>query len=142
LSPRQRAGGVAHATARLGVAREYFLLASLEASEDRAFAHNAAAGNAVLAAVAASDAICCVLRGLYHRGDDHNGAVDLLRSVGANGPELAKDLAKVLAVKDQVHYSGEPIPASEMRTVLRSTSRLVDEAERLLGDSAQAKAQR
>jgi hypothetical protein len=77
-----------------------------------------------------------MLRGVYHRGEDHTGAVDLLRGVGASGHELAKDLAKVLAVKDQVHYSGEPLSASEMRTVLRSTSRLVDEAERLLSDSS------
>jgi hypothetical protein len=136
VSPRQQSGGVSHATARFGIAREYLLLATLEAEEDRAFAHNAAAGNAVLAAVAASDAICCMHRGLYHRGDDHRGAVELLRSAGPNGPELAKDLARALAVKDQVHYSGDPLSATELRTVLRSTSRLLEEAERLLTEAA------
>jgi hypothetical protein len=88
----------------------------------------------VLAAVAASDAICCMRRGLYHRGDDHRGAVELLRSAGPSGPDLAKDLARVLAVKDQVHYSGDPLPASELRSVLRCATRLVDEAELLLSE--------
>lgn len=40
----------------------------------------------------------------------------------------------MLAVKDQVHYSGDPLPESRMRSILRSTARLVETAERALAE--------
>lgn len=135
MTARERPGDRALATARTAVAREYLLLAELVAAEDRQFAHNAAAGKAVLAAVAASDAICCLRLGRYHAGEDHRAATKLLGQVRPNGPELANQLARVLAVKDQVHYSGDPIPESRMISVLRNTTRLVEDAERLLGET-------
>lgn len=92
------------------------------------------AGNAVLAAIAASDAICCLRLGRFHSGD-HRAAARLLGLVRPDGPELAKQLARVLAVKDQVDYSGDPIPESRMVSVLRSTARLVETAERTLGET-------
>jgi hypothetical protein len=110
------------------------MLAELVANEDRQFAHNAAAGNAVLAAIAASDAICCLRLGRYHVGEDHRSAAKLLGKVQPDGQDLAKDLAKVLAIKDQVHYSGDPIPESRLRGVLRSANRLVEMAEGMLAE--------
>lgn len=135
MTARERSGDRALATARAAVAREYLLLAELVAAEDRQFAHNAAAGNAVLAAIAASDAICCLRLGRYHAGEDHRAAARLLGQVRPSGPELAKQLTRVLSVKDQVHYSGDPIPESRMVGVLRSTARLVETAERILGEA-------
>lgn len=123
------------AAARTAVAREYYLLAELVASEDRPFAHNAAAGNAVLAAVAAADAICCLRLGRYHAGEDHRAAAALLATVQPDGQDLAKHLAKVMAIKDQVHYSGDPLPDTRMRSVLRSAARLVDVAERTVTET-------
>lgn len=134
MTARERAGDRALAAARTAVAREYQLLAELVAVEDRPFAHNAAAGNAVLAAVAASDAICCLKLGKYHTGEDHRGATRLLGQVRPDGQDMSRQLAKVLAVKDQVHYSGDPLPESRMRSVLRSTARLVETAERMLAE--------
>lgn len=134
MTARERAGDRALAAARTAVAREYQLLAELVAVEDRPFAHNAAAGNAVLAAVAASDAICCLKLGRYHTGEDHRGAARLLGQVRPDGQDMSRQLAKVLAVKDQVHYSGDPLPESRMRSVLRSTARLVETAERMLAE--------
>lgn len=87
-------GGRGLAAARTSVAREYYQLAELVASEDRQFAHNAAAGNAVLAAIAASDAICCLRIGRYYAGEDHRSATKLLEQVRPNGRDLAKDLAE------------------------------------------------
>lgn len=135
MTARVRRGDRALALARTHVAREYYLLADLVAAEDRPFAHNAAAGNAVLAAIAASDAICCLKLRRYHAGEDHRAAVSLLGEVRPEGRELAKQLAKVLAVKDQVHYSGDPLAESTLRTVLRGTARLVEKAEQLLSDA-------
>lgn len=135
MTARERQCARTHAAARTAVAREYHLLADLVAAEDRPFAHNAAAGNAVLAAIAASDAICCLRLGRHHAGEDHRAAARLLGQVHPDGPDLAKDLARVLAVKDQVHYSGEPMPESRVLSVLRSMARLVEAAERMLAES-------
>lgn len=130
MSSRERSGNRPLGVARAAVAREYYQLAEYGAAEDRQFAHNAAAGNAVLAAVAASDAICCLKLGIYHAGEDHRAAAKLLGRVRPDGRELAKHLAKVLTIKDQVHYSGDPIPESRLQSVLRSAARLVEVAER------------
>jgi hypothetical protein len=135
MTARERAGNRGLAAARTAVAREYYLLAELVASEDRPFAHNAAAGNAVLAAIAAADAICCLKLGRYHVGEDHRSATRLLATVQPHGQDLAKHLAKVVAIKDQVHYSGDPLSDSRMRSVLRSTAQLVEEAERTMAQA-------
>lgn len=135
MTARERPGGRTHAAARASVAREYYMLSELVATEDRQFAHNAAAGNAVLAAIAASDAICCLRLGRYHAGEDHRSAARLLERVQPDGQDMAKDLAKILAIKEQVHYSGDPIPDSRLRSVLRSAARLVETAERMLAEA-------
>ena len=44
-----------------------------------------AAGLAVLAGIAASDAICCARLGRRHRGDDHRGAAELLSGAVPDG---------------------------------------------------------
>ncbi|WP_157987659.1 hypothetical protein [Jiangella endophytica] len=114
------------------MAQEYLQLAEFAASEDRRAANNAAAGNAVQASIAAADAICCLRLGRYHTGEDHRAAVTLLERVQPNGTDLARDLAKVLAIKDQAHYSGEGVAATRLTSVLRSATRLVGAARALL----------
>ncbi len=82
-----------------------------------------AGGLAVLAAIAASDAICCGVLGFRSRGQDHREAVGVLASA-AFGPETeeersrrarnaSKVLAQVLSEKDDAHYASaeEPNPA-------------------------------
>lgn len=135
MSRRERAGDRALASARAAVAREYLQLAELAASEQRQAASNAAAGNAVLASIAAADAICCLRLGPYHAGEDHRAAATLLERVRPGGADLARDLAKVLALKDQAHYSGEGIATTRVTSVLRSAARLVGEAQALLDGS-------
>ena len=63
-----------------------------------------AAGAAVLAGIAASDAICGCRLGRIHRGGDHRGAVDLLKSATPDGKALSLKLARLLDMKDQAHY--------------------------------------
>ena len=50
---------------------------------------NVTAGLAILADIAASDAICCVRLGRYHRGEDHRRATELLQAATPDGRELA-----------------------------------------------------
>jgi hypothetical protein len=71
----------ADARARFAMAAGYIEAAerTLQEENSREFL-NVAAGNDVLAGIAASDAICCVRLGLRHRGDNHRDATDLLKS--------------------------------------------------------------
>jgi hypothetical protein len=65
----------AHARASLEVAK--LIRGDAAKPEDLNFKH-VAAGNAVLAAIGASDALCCRLLGERSRGLDHRDAVALL----------------------------------------------------------------
>lgn len=86
---------------RTRTARAYREVADLVLGErDRDEYLNVAAGLAVLAGIAASDAICCARLRLRHRGDNHRDAADLLRQATPDGPELAKLLLRLLDLKD------------------------------------------
>lgn len=102
-------------------------MAQLAADEDGDEARNVAAGCAVLAGIAASDAICCVLLRQRHRGQDHKGAIALLRKA-PGGAKAADALAKVLNVKDHAHYGMTFVGNQQLRTTLRAAEQLVDAA--------------
>jgi len=63
-----------------------------------------AAGAAVLAGIAASDSICGCRLGKIHRGEDHRGALDLLKSAIPDGREISGKLGRLLDIKDEAHY--------------------------------------
>lgn len=116
------------ATRRLRKAREFLEVAQLALGD----LHDAAASNAVLAAIAASDAICGAALGRRARGEDHEQAASLLREVADVGDEAAKLLRRALRVKHKSQYQAEPVTADEARRTYRSAARLVEIAERLL----------
>jgi hypothetical protein len=64
------------------MARLYLDMAEQAATRDGDEARNVAAGNAVLAAVAAADALCCLRLGRYSRGRAHQEAAG---AVGFDG---------------------------------------------------------
>jgi hypothetical protein len=88
------------------MARAYLETAELVANERRQGFSNVTAGLAVLAGIAASDAICCVRLGRYHRGDDHRRATELLETATPDGRDLAVRLERLLGLKDTAHYGG------------------------------------
>ena len=90
---------------------------------------NVAAGNAVLAAVVAADALCCLRLGTHSRGQAHQEAAALVRTVKPDGARLARDLTAVLGVKDAAHYGTVFLSASALKTTLRAATRLVEAAE-------------
>jgi hypothetical protein len=95
---RQPTCGPAEARTRAAVARRYLEVAELTADEDNAPAwRNVAVGNAVLAGIAASDALCCARLGRRSRDADHRAAVDLLAELDQS---LGRDLDRLLQVKD------------------------------------------
>lgn len=114
---------------RLATAREYQELATLKGGEKTGPAHNAAAGNAVLAGIAAADAICCLRLGRRAAGSDHADAVRLLDLVDR---VLARRLATLLGVKPAAHYGESFVGAAALARSLRAMDHLVAAAETML----------
>jgi len=63
-----------------------------------------AASLAVLAGVAAADAACCVALGRCARGQNHQEAIALVGTLAGGGEAMARDLSRLLALKDDVQY--------------------------------------
>ena len=132
---REAPCGPAEARRRVRMARTYLDVSEqaelLESDEGR----NVAAGNAVLAAIAAADGLCCLRLGRHARGQAHQEATALLRTIRPDGPALAKDLATALGVKDAAHYGTVFVSPTVLRSTLRATTRLVSAAEAALQNS-------
>jgi hypothetical protein len=120
----------------------YLVWSETDRPEDLDFNH-VAAGNAVLAAIAASDAICCRLLGERSRGQDHREAISLLQTVrfgtgderilARRARQLAGALGDALDLKDQSHYGTSLLGPSEVRRLIRQTQKLVDAAAEVVG---------
>jgi hypothetical protein len=89
---------------------------------------NVAAGLAVLAGVAASDAICCVRLRKRHRGEDHRRAAALLADAVPDGAKLAATLIRLLDVKDAAHYGPKLVQRRTATQSLRWATRLIERA--------------
>jgi hypothetical protein len=111
------------------MARLYLDVAEHTATQEGDEGRNVAAANAVLAAVAAADALCCLRLGRYSRGQAHQEAAALLRTLKPNGAQLARDLTAALGVKDAAHYGTVFLSATRLRSTLRAATRLVEAAQ-------------
>jgi hypothetical protein len=129
---RQAPCGPAEAARKARLARAYLDLAEQAAARDSDEARNVAAGNAVLAAIAASDALTCLRLGRHSRGQDHTEATAMLKTIRPDGAALAKDLSTALGVKDAAHYGSIFVSAATLKSTLRAAGRLVDAAETAL----------
>lgn len=127
MSPKKipvRRAGRAEGMGRRRVAEKYLEVAELIASEDGT-AVNVAVGLAVLAGIAAGDAICITATGERYSGTDHAAAADLLARVDRL---LGGELADLVALEPGSHY-GDALLKPEQRTrALRAARTLVDEA--------------
>ena len=126
---RQARCGPVEARHRARMARTYLDVAEQAALAETDEGRNVAAGNAVLAAIAAADALCCLRLGRHVRGRAHQEASALLRTIRPGGAGLAKDLSTVLGVKDAAHYGTVFVSATVLRSTLRTAIRLVAAAE-------------
>lgn len=134
MSPR-RSGQVVACTPsqcreRREQARAFLDAAELVLTEDRREAHVAAA-LAVLAGIAAADAICGLSLGNWNRGRDHNQAVDLLRDVALRDSTLPTKLRRLLSDKDAAHYSASLITTQRAKSMMRQAAALLAEADKL-----------
>lgn len=133
MSPR-RVGrtqpcNAAHARVRLEQARAFLEVAELVGTqEDELATPSVVAALAVLAGIAAADAGCCAALGRRARGQDHREAISLLREVARGGDVMARDLGRLLAVKDDAHYGLLHVSSQRATAALRQAQRLVDAA--------------
>jgi hypothetical protein len=88
-----------------------------------------AAGNAVLAGIAASDAICGQRLRKVHHGDDHRGAIDLLRTAVPDGKQLSTKLGRLLDMKDEAHYGIYFVSARKASDAVKAARILVGRAQ-------------
>jgi hypothetical protein len=83
----------------------------------------------VLAAIAASDAICGLSIGKRASGESHTDAVTVLSTATINGKEYAKDLRRLLAVKSNAEYSAEMVSMETATNSVKWARRLIDGME-------------
>jgi hypothetical protein len=115
---------------RLADARAQLDLAELATATSAAEERKAAAARAVLAGIAAADAACCKSLGQRSRSQDHRDAVALVRQVKPGGADAAKQLERLLGLKDQAQYGFEDISGQRLNAVRRQARALVAFAER------------
>jgi hypothetical protein len=87
-----------------------------------------AAGLAVLAGIAGSDAICARALGEIHRGDDHRSASILLKQATPDGKNLAATFLRLIDIKDEAHYGLILVPPRRARDAVRWATLIVSRA--------------
>jgi hypothetical protein len=121
--------GTDHARTRIAHARAFLEVADLVGAEhDNVATPGVAAALAVLAGIAASDAACCAVLGERSRGQDHRQAVDLLGQIVPGGKAMARDLDRLLSIKDDAHFGMLHIGAQRAKAALRQARSLVEAA--------------
>lgn len=91
-----------------------------------------AAGLAVLAGIAASDAICAVRLRRISRGEDHRAAADLLQQATPDGRKLAVTFLRLVDLKDEAHYGLVVVSARRARDSVRWAHALLERAQQEL----------
>lgn len=132
MSPKRlptRCSSRAEAINRCRIAQKYFELAELAASEGGE-AINVAVGLAVLAGIAAGDAITSSAIGERYSGKDHSAAADLLSRVNSG---LGAQLRDLVDLKPQSHYGDSLLSTRDRARALRAARILVEEAQRRMG---------
>lgn len=81
----------------------------------------------VLAGIAAADTICCARLGVHWQGDDHTGAVELLRR--ASAPDHPTRLATLLSMKSKAGYTSVRTSRTDVKKAGRAARELVQAAE-------------
>lgn len=129
---RRASCGPTQARERVEYAREQLTLAEIGHPWPTTAARKASGAAAVLAAIAAADAICCLRLGQRSRDTNHRAAVDLLATVLPDGPDLARALRIALDAKDPMHYATDYLTPDRHTAVLRAATTLAIAAQRML----------
>ncbi len=86
-------------------------------------------GNAIHSAISAADALCIFLLGLRHKGDKHEDAVELFRSIKPDDERIKKNasrLGELLSVKTDAEYGDRPLSRREAEIAVQAASRFLE----------------
>jgi hypothetical protein len=112
---------VADAKARLHDAEAFLAVTTMSEEPD------VIATNAIHAAIAAADAICCVALRVRPSDGNHAAAVQLLSTVD---PRFGAALKRALDRKTQAAYETRDISVKDAESCVRQAAMLADEARR------------
>lgn len=120
----------ADARERAGTAREHLRVAeqeylTIQGTSDRYASAQVAASNAILAGIAASDAICGKALGERVSEQDHRAAGDFLATVQPGGKGLAVKLRRLLKDRTLLQYGNYCTP-SKADDMLRNARALIE----------------
>lgn len=134
-SGRVSACNRADAQVRVRLAESFLLVADLElAQPDNPLLTltSVAASLAVLAGVAASDAACCASLKQRARGQNHEEAIALVKSVSPGGEQMARDLGRLLGLNNNAQYGVLIVPRDKAESAVAWARRLVEAARQVL----------
>jgi hypothetical protein len=131
-SSRTSACGEREARTRLADARAQLQLAELAAAGSLAAEIKAAISSAVLAGIAASDAACCKALGRTNRSQNHRDAVELLGQISPGGPDAAKQLERLLSLKDESQYGFTELTGQKLQQAVRRAKAVLTHAEEVM----------
>lgn len=118
--------------ARASDARKLLELAELVLSESESASWKAAGSNAVLAGIAAADAICGHSLGHCSKNSDHRDAVELLKRATAPDASPSNNLRRLVSEKTLFQYGTERVTEASSGDMVRYAARLVAEMEHRL----------
>ena len=133
MTPRRasntRSAGLNDARAYLSKAREFLHAAATSLDAGNLVA---TAGNSVHAGVAAADAISAVRAGVVWRGEHGQAPGHLEFAAGRDGETAARQLRRLIPLKNRAEYDPDPISAPQARTAHQAAERIVAIAERVV----------
>lgn len=83
---------------------------------------------AILAGVAATEALCGSSMGYYSRGQNHADAAILIRSIEPRGADLASTFRQLVTSKDDAPYASQAMRESSAKAAVRRAGDLVSAA--------------
>lgn len=133
MNPRERTMTSSEVKTRASHARAYFMVAEL-VHDDRSIESgtNLVGALAVLAGIAASDAICGHTIGRRAGGDAHDEAIRLLKGATPPNSRASTHLARLLGSKTDTQYSPMIVSGKKAAELLASARKLIGELETLL----------
>jgi len=117
---------------RLSAARKFLEAAELYAGDEDPEGRRVAVSNAVLAGIAAADAMCCARLGRHAVGDDHRAAAELVGAIGPEGRQATRALTALLGVKHKAQYQIATVGKADATAAIRRAQSLIAAAERLV----------
>lgn len=93
---------------------------------------NPAASNAIMAVIAANDAICIHLIRRQPKGESHIEAADLLKQAckgkawEKEAADKSKQLLELLCQKNEAQYLGKPLSRDRVSKIMKQAERFID----------------